>query len=86
MVQEKHPTTQKQYWKQQLSLTALVGTPRVYAEQDLCICRASVRLSVPTWATATNVAAVALLAGDIDRLLHGTQQTSCHVVSVTSTL
>jgi len=77
MVQEKHPTTQKQYWKQQLSLTALVGTPRVYAEQDLCICRASVRLSVPTWATAINVAAVALLAGDIDRLLHGTQQTSC---------
>ena len=32
-----------------------------------------VRLSVPAWATAANIAAVARPAGDIDRLLHGAQ-------------
>jgi len=34
-----------------------------------------IQLSViPAWATAVNFAAVAWLAGDIDRLLHGPQQ------------
>jgi len=67
------------------------------AEHDLCICRASVRLSVCiyvlAWTTAAEFAAVARPAEDIDRLLHGAKQRGvrcggecgeCHVVSVSS--
>ena len=48
--------------------TLLLALSAQYAEQRLCICRASV-LSVPAWATAAKSAAVAWPAGDIDRLL-----------------
>jgi len=43
---------------------------RVYASIG-CL---SVRLSLPAWATAAKFVAVAWPAGDIDQLLHGTQQ------------
>ena len=46
-----------------------------YAEQGLCICRAPVRLSVcHSIGHNSKLCAVALSAGDIDRLLHGGQQ------------
>ena len=61
-------------------------------EQDLCICRASVRLSVPAWAhsskpTAAGLLLWARLAGDIDRLLRDTRSAAVecgrfHVASV----
>jgi len=46
-----------------------------YAEQGLCICRAPVRLSVcHSMGHNSKLCAVALSAGDIDRLLHGAQR------------
>ena len=72
-------------------LQVIVRTAHMRSTQGLCICRASVRLSVPAWADSSKPAAVGLLlwarrAVDIDRLLRQWRAAGecgqCHVVSV----
>jgi len=56
-----------------------LALPAYDAEQGLCNCQASFRLSLPAWLHSSKPAAAGLLLwarpkGDIDRLLHGAQQ------------